>query len=155
MLHFSRLIIPLLAALPVSSAAFAATVQPIQGNVLINRGAGYQSVTQQIVATVGDAVMVSKDGSALVVYDDQCSISVKPGNVVTVAAVPPCQKTARLASDAERMNLGGRPCGDKGFCEPPPEDRSWSPLAVIGAAAAVAGGLCVAGQVICENGASP
>jgi hypothetical protein len=147
-----RIIMVLFAAVSVSSAASAATLQPMQGSVLINRGAGYQSVTQQIVASVGDAVMVGKDGSAQLVYNDQCSVNVKPGSVVTVAAVPPCHNEAAAA---EQMNLGGGgQCGDKGFCEPP-EDHRWVPLAVLGVAAAVAGGLCIAGDVICERGASP
>jgi hypothetical protein len=91
-----RAVVTLLAGLLLSSAAFAATLQPLQGEVLINHGAGYQSVTQQTVAAVGDSVMVNKDGSAQIVYNEQCSVAVRPGNVVTVAAEPPCPKTAWL-----------------------------------------------------------
>jgi hypothetical protein len=150
---FFRAAVPSLAGLLLGSSAFAATLQPMQGEVLINHGAGFQRVAQQTTAGVGDSVMVGKDGSAQIVYNAQCSVAVKPGNVVTIAAEPPCPKTGQLEPTAGQMNLGA--CGgDKGFCAPPVEDRSWLLPAGVVVAAGVVGGLC-AGNVICEHAASP
>ncbi len=157
-LSLFRVLVPSVGGLLLGSGAFAATLQPMQGDVRINRGAGYQSVTEQRAVAVGDSVMVGKDGSAQIVYNGQCSVAVRPGNVVTVAAEPPCPKTAWLDPDAGRMNLGADcQAGDKHFCAPPVEDRSWLLPAAGVVAAGVLVGLC-AGDVICgheEHGASP
>ena len=152
----SRVAVPSLAGLLLGSSAFAATLQPMQGEVLLNHGAGFQRVAQQTTAGVGDAVMVGKDGSAQIVYNAQCAVAVRPGNVVTVAAEPPCPKTGQLEPTSGQMNLGARCGGDKGFCAPE-EDRSWLLPAGVIVAAGVVGGLC-AGNVICgheEHPASP
>jgi hypothetical protein len=136
-----------------SSAAMAVTLQPLQGKVLINRGAGFQQVTKPTTAAVGDSIMVSADGNAQVVYDSQCSVPVKPGNVVTIAFEAPCPKTAAapIDPDGTRMSLGAK-CGDKSFCEPPPADRHWLALVPI-TAIVVTAGACI-GDVICDNSAS-
>jgi hypothetical protein len=133
-----------------SSAAMAVTLQPLQGDVLINRGAGFERVTKPTLAAVGNSVMVAPGGSAQVAYDAQCTVAVKPGSVVTVALKPPCGQTSSFDEGAQ-MNLGAT-CGDKHFCAPPVEERPWLGL-VPAAAIAVTAGLC-AGGVICDHGAS-
>jgi hypothetical protein len=144
-------VVPFLAALASSSGAFAATLQSIQGSVLINYGSGYQPVTEPIAPKVGELVMARAGGSAQVVYNAQCSVAVTPGKVVAIAAEPPCQKTADVDFESMRMNAGGRPCGDKSFCEPP-EEHPWVglvPVATIG----ILVGLCEGG-VTCDHEAS-
>ena len=147
-------VIAMFTVLTIGSSVSAATLQPINGKVLINHGAGYQHVTQPALAAVGDSIMVNAEGSAKLVYDAQCSVVVKPGNVVTVAAEAPCQKSAQPDFESTRMNLGAK-CDGKSFCEPPAEDRRWLGLVPL-AAAGVAVGLCI-GDVICDSddGASP
>ena len=54
--------------------SFAATLQPIQADVLINRGRGYQKVAGPTRAISGDVVMANSRGSAELVYDDGCRI---------------------------------------------------------------------------------
>jgi hypothetical protein len=111
------------------NAASAAIVQPTSGRVLINRGTGYEPVAQSLIVGAGDSVMVSVDGSAQVVYSDQCSISVKPGGVVTVAAEAPCNSASR-DTNGTRMGAGFCSLKDdpKSFCEPEP-DHSLLPVA--------------------------
>src|SRR6185503_17545144 len=145
-------VISMFAVLTFGSSVSAATLQPINGKVLINHGAGYQHVTQPSVEAVGDSIMVNAEGSATLVYDAQCSVAVKPGNVVTVSAEAPCQKGAQPDFESTRMNLGAK-CGDKSFCEPPAEDHHWLPLVGL-AGVGVAVGLCI-GDVICDDNASP
>ena len=137
-----------------NSAAMAVTLQPLQGKVLINRGAGFQHVTEPVTAAVGDSVMVSANGNAQLVYDSQCSVPVKPGNVVTIALEAPCQKTAPATTDpyGTRMSLGAT-CGGKSFCEPPPADRHWLALVPI-TAIAVTAGACIGEAGICDKSAS-
>jgi len=95
------------------SAACAATLQPRGGTVLINHGAGFEHVTGPTNAGVGDSVMVSPGGSAQVVYDDQCAVSVKPGQLVTIAQEAPCKMAKTEVPDFEgtRMNAGASKYG--------------------------------------------
>ncbi len=77
-------------AMVLSSSAWAATVEPGQGNLLISQGQGFQPVNSRIDANVGDSVMVGPGGTATVVYDDGCTVNVQPGGVTTVAPLSPC-----------------------------------------------------------------
>ncbi len=145
--------VPSLAALISSHAAFATTLQSIQGNVLINHGAGYQAVTASTVPKVGDLVMANAGGSAQVVYSAQCSVAVTPGKIVAVAAEPPCRKLADVDFESTRMNDGApRPSPDKSFVAPP-EERPWLGL-VPAAAIGIVAGLCISQTGICEESAS-
>jgi hypothetical protein len=128
-------------------AVFAATVAPVQGKVSINRGSGYEPMSGPTQAKVGDTVMASMGGSARVVYNDRCSVAVKPGRIVTIAPEPPCKKTASFDPYGTRMNAGVY--SGKAFQEPPPR-RNWLPLVAVGGLAVVAG-LCI-GDVICDDG---
>ena len=146
--------VPSLVALIGSTAAFATTLESIKGSVLINHGAGYQPVAEPTAPKVGDLVMANAGGSAQVVYSAQCSVAVTPGKVVTIAAEPPCRKIADVDFESTRMNDGApRPCGDKGFCAPPEEERPWLGL-VPSAAIGIVAGLCGTGTGICEEAAS-
>jgi hypothetical protein len=72
------------------SAASAATVDSIEGRVLLNRGDGFQVLAVATTANPGDKVMASPDGSAKLRYGDGCVIDVRPGAVVSVGEKSPC-----------------------------------------------------------------
>ena len=80
-----------LALLGIGSAqAQTASVIPLQGDLSVNQGQGFQRVDSRIGANVGDSLMVSPGGSATVVYQDGCQVSVQPGSVTTIAPLSPC-----------------------------------------------------------------
>ena len=72
----------------------AATVNAIQGQVLINRGQGYQKLDGTATANPGDSIVVNPGGSAQIVYPDGCTIQVAPGSVASIADQSPCQPGA-------------------------------------------------------------
>lgn len=72
------------------SSCWAATVEPVQGNLSINQGQGFQPINSRIDANVGDTLMVAPGGSAVVVYADGCKVNVQPGAVTTIAPLSPC-----------------------------------------------------------------
>lgn len=144
---FSRLAVLVLSAL-VSSTVMAATVQPGKGTVSINGGSGYVPVRGPTHARVGDLIMASPGGSAQIVYNTQCSVAVKPGQIVAIASEPPCHKQVSFDPYGTRMNAGGYM--GKGFAEPPTRRViPWVPILAVGAMATVAG-LCI-GDVICDD----
>jgi hypothetical protein len=77
-------------SLLISSPSWAVMVEPGQGDLSINRGQGFMPVKSQMSAKVGDSVMVAPGGSATVVYDDGCKVTVQPGAVTSIAALSPC-----------------------------------------------------------------
>ena len=77
------------------SASWAATIEPVQGNLSLNRGQGFQPVNSRIDANVGDTVVVGPGGAAAVTYSDGCKVSVQPGAVTTIAPLSPCASGAR------------------------------------------------------------
>jgi hypothetical protein len=77
-------------AMLLSSSTWAASLQPGEGQVTVNQGQGFQQVNSRVDANVGDSVMVSPGGSATLVYDDGCKVTVQPGAVATIAPISPC-----------------------------------------------------------------
>jgi hypothetical protein len=74
----------------VGSPCWAATVEPGQGDLSINRGEGFKPINSRVDANVGDLVMVGPGGTATIVYDDSCKVNVQPGVVARIAPLSPC-----------------------------------------------------------------
>ena len=99
-----------------STACFATTVEPVSGDLQINRpGHGFQKVSETTVVAPGDLLMVSPNGTANVFFPDGCKFVLQPGSVLTVAAISPC--AAKSFAQAP-----GTPGGPPGFPPggPPP-----------------------------------
>jgi hypothetical protein len=73
-----------------SWAAATATVDPSHGDVLINRGKGFTQIRRPVKVRVGSSVMVGPNSSAVIAYNDGCTVNVEPGTVKTVAVLSPC-----------------------------------------------------------------
>jgi hypothetical protein len=82
-----------------SWAATTATVNPSQGNVLINRGKGFSEIKRPTKLRVGNSVMVGPGGSAVIAYSDGCTVNVDPGTIKTVAQLSPCASGSSAATD--------------------------------------------------------
>jgi len=88
------------------SAASAATIQPVKGDISVNQGQGFKKLDAAFEAKVGDAVMVSPGGSAKVSYADGCAIELKPGAVMVIAALSPCASGSYADEDDHNDNTG-------------------------------------------------
>jgi hypothetical protein len=86
------------------SASLAATIDPVQGNLQLNRGQGFQPVNSRVDANVGDTVVVGPGGAAAVTYSDCCKVSVQPGAVTTIAPLSPCA-SGSMADDNNSNGL--------------------------------------------------
>jgi hypothetical protein len=97
-------------AVSASATARAATLDGIQGQVLVNRGGGYKRVRGPMVLKAGDSVVANSAGSAIVSYDDGCNVAVKSGAVVTIAAGPsPCAVQVGFKAPAGLTGSPGAP----------------------------------------------
>jgi hypothetical protein len=87
------------------SASWAATIEPVQGNLSLNQGQGFQPVNSRVNANVGDTVVVAPGSAAAVTYPDGCKVTVQPGAVTTIAPLSPCA-SGSLADDNNNNSNG-------------------------------------------------
>jgi hypothetical protein len=108
------------------TASWAATLEPVTGDLWINHGKGFEKVVaSKIEAKVGDSVMVNSGGIAKVTYADGCQANVKPGAVMTIPKLSPCA-SGSLAADLTPV-YKARPAEAL-----PPEACGWWCLAPLG-----------------------
>jgi hypothetical protein len=86
------------------NASLAATIEPVQGNLSLNQGQGFQPVNSRVDANVGDTVVVAPGGAAAVTYPDGCKVSVQPGAVTTIAPLSPCASGSRADDNNSNSN---------------------------------------------------
>lgn len=86
-------------AVLVASPSWAAMIEPGTGDLTINRGEGFQPVTNQTHANIGDLVMVGPSGAATITYDDGCKVAVQTGSVATIAPLSPCASGSYAQTD--------------------------------------------------------
>jgi hypothetical protein len=117
--------------------AFAATVQVLSGQVLINRGQGYHMVQGATEAGPGDTVVVNPGGVAQIVYSNGCTIKVLPQSVVAIAPQSPCQAEQPPPEP------------------PPPDGQAISTTTLVVGGVAIAGGAVAAVLLLKSKPASP
>lgn len=76
------------------TTAHAATLDSIQGEVMINRGGGYKFVGSTVELKPGDMIVANSGGAAQLTYADGCSVPLQAGYVVTVSEQSPCATQA-------------------------------------------------------------
>jgi len=113
-------------AVALNSASWSATLEPGQGNLSVNQGRGFQPVNSRVDAKIGDSIMVSPGGSAAIVYDDGCKVTVQPGAVTTIAPLSPC------AAGSNAADMGVPPARGAGYPAPPPDTGDPWLLATVG-----------------------
>lgn len=90
------------------TGAKAATLQGIQGEVLVSRGNGYDLVRGPVQLNVGDSVIANPGGAAKIVYEDGCVVPVEAGSVSQVGPSSPCIETGSVStSGAPLVELDG------------------------------------------------
>ena len=106
------------------SAAWAATIQPVKGDVSVNQGQGFKKLDSAFEAKVGDAVMVSPGGSAKVSYADGCAVELKPGAVLVIPTLSPCASGSYAQEDdhnndwCANNNPNNNSMNNTGLCNP-------------------------------------
>ena len=96
-----------MAASVMSSSALAASVEVVQGQVSLNRGAGYTRISGLTKAKAGDMVMASPNGRARVAYGNGCILEVEPGTVVTVPPDASCNPSSAGIATRPHYIIGG------------------------------------------------
>ncbi len=90
-----RSLLALVAVLVSSLPSLAATVIPLQGQTLLNRGNGFEQVQGPAQAAVGAKVVANPGGQGQITYEDGCTVPIVPGQIYTIQAASPCQSSAQ------------------------------------------------------------
>lgn len=90
-----------------ASGARAATVEITKGEVLLDRGSGYQAIQRSMALQTGDRV-VSRPGSiARVTFADGCTVYLGMGMVFSVTQHSPCGEGGDIAKDSSWASNAG------------------------------------------------
>ena len=94
-------------AVLMGATAQAATLNGIEGTVLVNRGSGWHvSATEATELEPGDSVVANPGGRGQIIYEDGCTVTVEEGNVVLVGEQSPCVEQAS-ADGGGLLGTGG------------------------------------------------
>lgn len=100
----------------VAMAAGGASLNGVQGTVLVNQNGRYVPVTSETVLKAGDRVM-AMDGSATVSYGNGCSVAVSARSMATVGDAATCaggsSNVVRAAYQDDQEGYGA-PQGEPG-----------------------------------------
>lgn len=167
---------PLAIALP--TVSLAASVDGVEGVVLVNRGKGFVPAIAPLDLKAGDKIMAKPGGSALLVYGPTCVVPIRAGTVVAVAAASPCPPTtaanwkvdvstqvtesaaatppadgiAPLPSDAVPTDVVDAPPVDGEVVEAP--SSSWSTGEIVVGGLVVGGGVAAAAVLASKKSSS-
>lgn len=113
MRHLLRRAIVVIATLPAVAAAQppqpAATLMQIRGDVLVDAGEGFVPVFEDVSLALGDRVMVTGAGQAVLSYGGGCSFPLQSPSMTTV------EEIACAASTQGEQGNGGVLLGVTGF----------------------------------------
>ena len=88
-----RLVVSLFAfGVLLPAVATAAVVSPVNGEVRVSTGQGFQKIAAPTEVAAGGQVMVSPGGSATIGYAQDCVVPVKPFGLSVIQTEPPCRK---------------------------------------------------------------
>jgi hypothetical protein len=73
-----------------ATVAQAASLNVTQGDVLLSRGAGYQTVKGSVDLLAGDTVLGKPGSAAQLAFDRGCTVPLEVGTVFRVGKTSPC-----------------------------------------------------------------
>ncbi len=100
--------VALIALISLDAHVYAATVNALQGQVLVNSGQGYRLVDGSIQLAPGATVVANPGAVAQVVYPNGCTVTVQPGSVYLIASQEPCPAMAREQVQTNQANPSKR-----------------------------------------------
>ncbi|HEX9881316.1 MAG TPA: hypothetical protein VGA65_02300 [Hyphomicrobium sp.] len=89
----------------------AATLENIQAEVLIDRGGGFDITAGPTLLNPGDTVIANPGGGAVIVYNSECKVPVKPGAAVAVHKDSPCSSGGGGVFNTTTLLIGGTVVG--------------------------------------------
>lgn len=83
-----------------------ATLEKLEGTVMVNKGTGYTTQKASMPLNEGDSVITLKDSAAEIVFRDGCRAQLKANNMMSISLNPGC-KAAIVAVNPPAPFAGG------------------------------------------------
>ncbi len=112
-----------------AAGAQAAVLANIEGVVQVNHGDGFKPAAVNAALTPGDRIRTA-GGSAVIHYENGCSMQVRPRQTLVVLATPP---VCEAAGFKDGVSVGGSPASVS-----PPDEFAASLIVGMGTAGAIA-----------------
>jgi hypothetical protein len=68
-----------------------ATLEKLEGTVMVNKGTGYTTQNASVPLNEGDSVITLKDSAAEIVFKDGCRAQLKANNMMSISLNPGCK----------------------------------------------------------------
>lgn len=68
-----------------------ATLEKLEGTVMVNKGTGYTTQKGSVALNEGDSVITLKDSTAEIVFKDGCRAQLKANNMMSISLNPGCK----------------------------------------------------------------
>ena len=107
------------------STAEAASLNVSHGEVLLSRGAGYETVKGPAELLVGDTVLGKPGSAAQIAFADGCTVHLGVGTVFKVGTTSPCQPHSAGPGASGATETPGDSAGPSGATETP-GDSGWN-----------------------------
>jgi hypothetical protein len=86
-----RALIAAVASVALLPSVHAAKIVPLQGEIRVTSGAGFQRIVGAVELKPGDAAIAMPSAQASLIYDDGCTIDLVPGMVAWIEPTSPCE----------------------------------------------------------------
>ena len=95
-----------------------ATLEKLEGTVMVNRGTGYTTQKASVPLSEGDSVITLKDSAAEIVFRDGCRAQLKANNMMSISLNPGCKAPIVAVNPPAPFTAGAAGAGASSWAVP-------------------------------------
>jgi len=99
-------------------AAPVATLEKLEGTVMVNKGTGYTTQKGVVQLSEGDSVITLKDSAAEIVFRDGCRAQLKANNMMSISLNPGCKAPIVAVNPPAPFTAGAAGAGASSWALP-------------------------------------
>jgi len=95
-----------------------ATLDKLEGTVMVDKGAGYTTQKGVVQLNEGDSVITLKDSAAEIVFSDGCRAQLKANNMMSISLNPGCKAPIVAVNPPAPFTAGAAGAGASSWAVP-------------------------------------
>jgi hypothetical protein len=95
-----------------------ATLEKLEGTVMVNKGTGYTTQKGSVPLNEGDSVITLKDSTAEIVFKDGCRAQLKANNMMSISLNPGCKAPIVAVNPPAPFTAGAAGAGASSWAGP-------------------------------------
>jgi hypothetical protein len=95
-----------------------ATLEKLEGTVMVNKGTGYTTQKGSVPLNEGDSVITLKDSAAEIVFSDGCRAQLKANNMMAISLNPGCKAPIVAVNPPAAVGAGAAGAGAPSWAGP-------------------------------------